>query len=65
MDIVGPLPTDVAHKKFLLVATYYFSKWVEVVAYANIKDKDMTKFIWENIVCRFRIPHAIVTNNGS
>ena len=45
MDIVGPLPTDVAQKKFLLVATYYFSKWVEVVAYANIKDKDMTKFI--------------------
>ena len=65
MDIVGPLPTDVAQKKLLLVATDYFSKWVEVVAYANIKDKDMTKFIWENIVCRFRIPHAIITNNGS
>ena len=65
MDIVGPLPTDMAQNKLLLVAIDYFSKWVEVVAYANIKDKDMTKFIWENIVCRFRIPHAIVTNNGS
>ena len=65
MDIVGPLPTDMAQNKFLLVAIDYFSKWVEVVAYANIIDKDMTKFIWENIVCRFRIPHAIVTNNGS
>ena len=65
MDIVGPLPTDMAQNKLLLVAIDYFSKWVEVVAYANIKDKDMTKFIWENIVCRFRIPHAIITNNGS
>nr|CAN82803.1 hypothetical protein VITISV_024865 [Vitis vinifera] len=44
MDIVGPLPTAVAQKKFLLVATDYFSKWVEAEAYASIKDKDVTKF---------------------
>nr|CAN71147.1 hypothetical protein VITISV_038768 [Vitis vinifera] len=31
-------------KKFLLVATDYFSKWVEAEAYASIKDKDVTKF---------------------
>ena len=29
MDIVGPLPAAPAQKKFLLVATDYFSKWVE------------------------------------
>ncbi|RVW91364.1 hypothetical protein CK203_035458 [Vitis vinifera] len=52
MDIVGPLPTAAAQKKFLLVATDYFSKWVEVVAYARIKDKDVTKFVWKNIICR-------------
>ncbi|RVW50249.1 Gypsy retrotransposon integrase-like protein 1 [Vitis vinifera] len=44
MDIVGPLPAAPAQKKFLLVATDYFSKWVEVEAYASIKDKDVTKF---------------------
>ena len=43
MDIVGPLPVATAQKKFLLVATDYFSKWVEAEAYANIKDKDVTK----------------------
>ena len=64
MDIVGSLPTNVAKKKLLLVATNYFNKWVEVEAYASIKDKDITKFVWKNIICRFRIPHAIVTNNG-
>ncbi|RVW98441.1 hypothetical protein CK203_026751 [Vitis vinifera] len=47
MDIVGPLPATPAQKKFLLVATDYFSKWVEVEAYASIKDKDVTKFVEE------------------
>ena len=45
MDIVGPLPAAAAQKKFLLVATDYFTKWVEAEAYASIKDKDLTKFV--------------------
>lgn len=56
MDIVGPLPPVTTQKKFLLIATDYFRKWVEVEAYASIKDKDVTKFVWKNIVCRFGIP---------
>nr|CAN72281.1 hypothetical protein VITISV_037253 [Vitis vinifera] len=44
MDIVEPLPAAPAQKKFLLIATDYFSKWVEAEAYASIKDKDVTKF---------------------
>ena len=64
MDIVGPLPAAPAQKKFLLVATNYFSKWVEAEAYASIKDKDVTKFVWKNIVCRFKIPHTIIADNG-
>ncbi|RVW76719.1 Gag-Pol polyprotein [Vitis vinifera] len=63
MDIVGPLPTAPAQKKFLLVATDYFSKWVEAEAYASIKDKDVTKFVWKNIVCRFGIPQIIIADN--
>ncbi|RVW87620.1 Transposon Tf2-11 polyprotein [Vitis vinifera] len=63
MDIVGPLPAAAAHKKFLLVATDYFSKWVEAEAYASIKDKDITKFMWKNIICRFGIPQTILANN--
>nr|CAN76815.1 hypothetical protein VITISV_044116 [Vitis vinifera] len=64
MDIVGPLPAAPAQKKFLLVATDYFNKWVEAEAYASIKDKDVTKFVWNNIVCRFGIPQIIIADNG-
>ena len=61
---MGPFPIATAQKKFLLVATNYFDKWVEVEAYANIKDKDVTKFVWKNIICRFGIPQAIIADNG-
>ncbi|KAL6319777.1 hypothetical protein AAG906_036835 [Vitis piasezkii] len=63
MDIVGPLGAA-SQKKFLLVTTDYFSKWVEVEAYASIKDKDVTKFVWKNIICRFGIPQTIIADNG-
>ncbi|RVW25598.1 hypothetical protein CK203_060975 [Vitis vinifera] len=65
MDIVGSVPIAAAKKKFLLVATDYFSKWVKVEAYANIKDKDVSKFVWKNIIYRFGVPRAIVMDNGS
>lgn len=46
------------------MATDYFSKWVEVEAYANTKDKDVSKFVWRNIIYQFGIPQTIITDNG-
>ena len=40
-----PLPTTPDQKKLLLMATDYFNKWIEVEAFASIKDKDVTRFI--------------------
>ena len=45
MDIVNSLPIATAQKKFLLVATDYFSKWVDAEAYASIEDKDISKIV--------------------
>ena len=64
IDIVGLLPTAPAKKKLLLVATDYFSKWIEAKAFASIKDKEVSQFIWKNIVCRFGIPGTIISDNG-
>ena len=63
IDIVGPLPIALAQKKLLLVATDYFSKWIEAEAFSSIKDKDVTQFIWKNIIYRFGIPRSIVSDN--
>ena len=64
MDIVGPLPFVAAQKKFLLVAMDYFSKLVEVEAYARIKDKDVMIFVWKTIICQFGILQAITADNS-
>ena len=64
MDIVGSLPIVATQKKFMLVAIDYFNKWAEAKAYASIKDKDVSKFIWKNIMCQFEVPRAIVADNG-
>ena len=32
LDVVGPLPKSSGGNLYILVATYYFSKWVEAVA---------------------------------
>ena len=45
------------------MAIDYFNKWVEIEAYANIKDKDVSKFVWKNIIYRFGILQAIVADN--
>ena len=41
IDIVGPFPKAVGNKKYLLVCTDYFTKWVEAEPLANIRDVDV------------------------
>ena len=31
---------------------------------ANIRDVDVKRFIWKNIVTRFEVPHTLISNNG-
>ena len=64
LDIVGPFPKIVGNKKYLLVCTNYFTKWVEAEPLSNIKDVDVKRFIWKNIVTRFGVPNIFISDNG-
>ena len=64
LDIVGPFPKAVGNKKYLLVGTDYFTKWVEAEPLANIRDVDGKRFVWNNIVTRFGVPHVLISDNG-
>ena len=52
------------NKKYLLVGTDYFTKWVEAEPLANIRDVDAKRFVWKNIFTRFGVPHVLISNNG-
>ena len=50
LEIVGPFPKVTGNKRYLLVGTDYFTKWVEAEPLANIRDVDAKKFIWRNLL---------------
>nr|KYP55824.1 Pol polyprotein [Cajanus cajan]KYP58976.1 Pol polyprotein [Cajanus cajan] len=64
MDILRPFPPAKGQLKFLLVAIDYFTKWIEACSLAKITTENVQKFTWKSIICRFGIPHSLVTNNG-
>ncbi|KAL2251529.1 UNVERIFIED_CONTAM: Retrovirus-related Pol polyprotein from transposon [Sesamum indicum] len=63
MDLVGPFPQAAGQRKFLIVAVDYFTKWVEAELLAKISKKEVIKFLWKNIICRFGIPRSIISDN--
>ena len=65
MDILGPFPISKAQKKFLIVAVDHFTKWVEVEAVSTIMEARIQHFFWREVICRFGIPHTLITDNGN
>uniref|UniRef100_A0A2N9H763 Integrase catalytic domain-containing protein n=1 Tax=Fagus sylvatica TaxID=28930 RepID=A0A2N9H763_FAGSY len=64
LDLIGPInPANVGYI-WILVATEYFTKWVEAIPLKKATGAVIANFIREHIICRFGIPHKIVTDNG-
>lgn len=64
LDLIGPMPQGKGQLKFAVVAVDYFTKWTEAEALATITVAKIEHFVWKNILCRFGLPNAIVTDNG-
>jgi hypothetical protein len=62
---VGPLPRAPGNKKFLIVATDYFTKWIEAEPFTHIRETDTKRFLWKSIITRFGIPWAVISDNGT
>ncbi|GJS97289.1 reverse transcriptase domain-containing protein [Tanacetum coccineum] len=65
MDVLGPLPEAPWKVRFLIVVVDYFTKWIKAKPLAKTIGKEVKKFVWDNIVCRYRLPKIIVTDNGT
>ena len=66
LDFVGEIhPTLGNQHRWILTATYYFTKWVEAILVRNATDSVVIKFIEENIVSKFGFPTKVVTDNAA
>ena len=50
---------------WILIATEYFTKWVEVISLKKATGPAVANFIREHIIYRFGTPHKIVSDNGT
>jgi hypothetical protein len=66
IDMIGMInpPSSKGHK-FILVATDYFTKWVEAIPLKKVDSEDAIQFVQEHIIYRFGLPQTITTDQGS
>ena len=63
-DLVGQIhPNSSYRHKFIITATNYFTKWVEVVPLFVASGKIVSLFILNYIICIYGVPSKIITNN--
>ena len=65
LDLVGPVYPLSRGYIWILVAMEYFTKWAEVVSLRKATGGAVANFIKENIIVRFRVPHRIISDNGT
>ncbi|RDX77871.1 hypothetical protein CR513_41925, partial [Mucuna pruriens] len=64
IDFMGPFPVSNGYS-YILLAVDYVSKWVEATATKTNDAKVVVDFLKSNIFCRFGVPKALISDQGS
>ena len=64
-DIMGPLPTSSKGKKYILVVTDVFSKWVEAFALRSTDTETLAAMLVDEIICRYGVPSSLHSDQGA
>ena len=65
IDIIRKIsPKSSSGHEFILVTIDYFTKWVEATSYAKINAAKVATFIKSYIICRYGVPHELISNRG-
>ena len=63
MDVIGQIHPELSKgHKYILVATDFFTKWVEAVPLKKVTQAEVLEFIEKTIVHRFGLPESIMTD---
>ena len=64
LNAIGLLPKSFGGHLYILAATDYFSKWVEVVPLREVKKEIVVNFIRTHLIYRYGVPRYIIIDNG-
>jgi hypothetical protein len=66
LDFIGEIhPSSTKGHRFFVVATDYFTKWVEALPLRNMTHQDLISFMMNHIIYRFGIPQTLTTDQGA
>ncbi|XP_025833815.1 uncharacterized protein LOC112905482 [Agrilus planipennis] len=65
LDLMGPYPRTSRGRKFILVVTDLFCRWVEAFPISSATTAVITRLLEQEVMQRFGYPRAILTDNGS
>lgn len=63
-DIVGPLRKTINGNKYIFLAIDHYSKWCEAKVIFDHTTTITTKFLEEEIICRYKVLKFILIDNG-
>jgi len=64
LDFIGEIhPLSYGQYKWILTATYYFTKWIEAAPCRQANDSIIIQFLETNILSRFGCLEKIITDN--
>jgi len=64
INLMGPLPMTRRGHRFIVVATDYLIKFIEVRALKSSMKHEIARFMYERVFIRFETPLEIVSDNG-
>lgn len=59
LDLIGKISPPSSRHMFIIMATYYFTKWVEAILLHSMTTNVIFLFILENILIRFVLPYVL------
>jgi len=66
IDVIGAIEPKASNgHRYILVAIDYFTKWVEAASYASVTRNMVIIFIKKEIICTYRLPKKIITDNAT
>ena len=66
MDIIGEIkPNSSLQHKYIMMATDYFTRWVEAILLRKVNEYAVMDFLQDHIMTRFEVPISLAFDNAT